>query len=119
MPWKRKPIRAYTTYSKDFTAVMKPSERGIEGVERIFSEDIFACNVTEIEECVEGLDDITGYITFECGEKDLAGLSIWVGTIKVVRTFINAFESLPVHCLKFRPCLNLRRPGKRGASAML
>jgi hypothetical protein len=34
-------------------------------------------------------------------------------------TFIRAFESSPVHCLKFRPCLKRRKPGNDGAQAML
>jgi len=34
-------------------------------------------------------------------------------------TFINAFESSPVHCLKLRPSGNLRRPGKAGTDAIL
>jgi len=34
-------------------------------------------------------------------------------------TFINAFESSPVHCSKFRPSLNLRSPGKLGTAAIL
>ena len=32
---------------------------------------------------------------------------------------MRAFESSPVHCVKFRPCLNLRSPGKGGANAIL
>ena len=36
-----------------------------------------------------------------------------------MRTFIRAFESSPVHCLKPRPCLNRRSPGKSGARANL
>jgi hypothetical protein len=33
-------------------------------------------------------------------------------------TFIKAFESLPVHCLKPRPSGKRRRQGKDGAAAM-
>ena len=40
-------------------------------------------------------------------------------TVQVFLTFINALESLPVHCWKFRPCLNRRRPGNGGASEIL
>ena len=36
-----------------------------------------------------------------------------------MRTFINAFESSPVHCLKPRPSGNLRRPANGGAAAIL
>jgi len=36
-----------------------------------------------------------------------------------LRTFINALELSPVHWLKFLPCLNWRKPGKGGASAIL
>ncbi len=35
------------------------------------------------------------------------------------QTFINAFESLPVHCLKPRPSGNRRKPTKGGAMAIL
>jgi hypothetical protein len=35
------------------------------------------------------------------------------------QTFINAFELSPVHCLKFRPSGNRRRPTKGGAIAIL
>jgi hypothetical protein len=31
--------------------------------------------------------------------------------IRVLYTFMRAFESFPVHCLKFRPCGKRRRPG--------
>ncbi len=34
-------------------------------------------------------------------------------------TFMSAFESSPVHCLKFRPSGKRRSPAKDGASAML
>jgi hypothetical protein len=34
-------------------------------------------------------------------------------------TFIKALESSPVHCLKPRPCGNLRRPANGGATAIL
>lgn len=34
-------------------------------------------------------------------------------------TFINAFESSPVHCLKFLPSGKRRSPGKLGTTAIL
>lgn len=34
-------------------------------------------------------------------------------------TFIRAFESLPVHCLKLRPVLKRRNPGYGGHNAIL
>lgn len=34
-------------------------------------------------------------------------------------TFIRAFESLPVHCLKSLPCGKRHKPGKEGTLAML
>lgn len=36
-----------------------------------------------------------------------------------LHTFINAFESSPVHCLNLRPSGNRRSPGKGGTMAML
>ena len=38
---------------------------------------------------------------------------------EVTKTFMNAFESFPVHCWKFRPCLNLQSPGNKGTRAIL
>jgi hypothetical protein len=38
---------------------------------------------------------------------------------KQKRTFIKAFESSPVHCLKPQPSGNRRRPGNKGTAAML
>ena len=35
------------------------------------------------------------------------------------QTFINTFESSPVHCLNLRPCLKRRSCGKAGVAAIL
>jgi hypothetical protein len=39
--------------------------------------------------------------------------------LKTLVTFIRALESSPVHCLKFLPSGNLRRPANGGVIAML
>jgi hypothetical protein len=101
--------------------VVEPIERSFQLVERVFCKDVLTGDITEVEKCVERLDDIGGYETFESIHEDLVKLNKWMMASgqREGNTFIKAFESLPVHCLKFRPCLNLRRPGKRGANAIL
>lgn len=59
---------------KDFTVVVESFKGSIEGVERIFSEDILMCDVTEVEECIEGFDDVHVYMAFKCIHKDLERL---------------------------------------------
>ena len=44
---------------------VKSSEGVVEGVEGVFSYNVLACNVTKIEESVEGLDDVSGHITLQ------------------------------------------------------
>ena len=61
----------HTTCLKDFMVVMESFEGDIKGIEGIFSENILACNVAEIEECFECLGDIHRDIAFECVQKDL------------------------------------------------
>lgn len=39
--------------------------------------------------------------------------------VQLEQTFINAFESSPVHCLKRRPSGNRRKPTNGGAMAIL
>jgi hypothetical protein len=53
--------------------------------------------------------------------KPIIGALMAVAALRlaIVHTFIRAFESSPVHWVKFRPCLNRRRPGNGGASAIL
>lgn len=55
--------------------MVESSECDVKGVEGIFSENILACNVAEVEECIKSLDDVRMYIAFECVDEDLAGLS--------------------------------------------
>ena len=73
---KREPIRTYTTHTKDFPVVVESSKGGIEGIERILRKDVSTCDVAEVEECVDRLDNIHMYITFKGVHEDLAGLSM-------------------------------------------
>ena len=81
------------------------------------------CDVVELKECGECFDNSRGDEGLNRVHINLHNL----GRVNRVRdsrelnlhTFIRALESLPVHWLKFRPCLNLRSPGKGGASAIL
>jgi len=49
---ERKSIWTNATDAEDFTVVVESSEGGIKGVERIFSKDVLACDITEVEECI-------------------------------------------------------------------
>ena len=60
---ERETIWTYATCLKDFAVEMKSSEGGVEGIKGVFGYNVLACDVTKIEESVEGLDDISGYIT--------------------------------------------------------
>ena len=64
-----------TTCPKNFTVMVKSSKRSVEGIEATFSDNILMCDITEIEEHVEGLDDIPGHIALECVHEDLVKLS--------------------------------------------
>ena len=59
----QKTIWTYTARPKNFVVEVKSSEGVVEGVEGVFSYNVLVCNVTKIEESVEGLDDISGHIT--------------------------------------------------------
>ena len=60
---ERETIWTYAARPKNFAVEVKPSEGVVEGVEGVFSYNVLACNVTKVKESVEGLDDISGYIT--------------------------------------------------------
>ena len=60
---QRKTVWMYTAHPKNFAVEVKSSEGVVKGVEGVFGYNILACNVTKIEESVEGLDDISGHIT--------------------------------------------------------
>ena len=51
--------------------------------------------------------------------KPVSLLDISLDSYKRLRTFMRAFESSPVHCLKFLPSGKRLSPAKEGASAML
>lgn len=72
---KRESIWAHTTHAKDFMVVMEPSECGIEGIKRIFCENVLACNITTVKECVQRLDDVHMHITLKHIHEDLIELS--------------------------------------------
>ena len=99
--------------------VVEAFKFGVKEIERTFGENILVSKVTEVEKVIESLSETRGHKAFKRIEKYLQGLSTWSNGSEMIHTFISALESLLVHCLKFCPCLNLRRPGKRGASAML
>lgn len=78
--------------------------------------------VAEVHESTDRLDHLVGKVTNERWYDDLHvelrdKESDTAEQNKL--TFMSAFESLPVHCLKFRPCGNRRRPGKGGTAAIL
>ena len=59
-------------------------------------------------------------MSLDCGKEDLYAFHERYHTqVKGPSTFINAFESSPVHCLNLRPCLNRRKPANGGANAIL
>ena len=54
---EREPFGPHTTLLKDFAIMVESVEGRVESVERLFSQNVFAGDVAEVEECVEGLDD--------------------------------------------------------------
>jgi len=54
--------------------VMKSSEGGIEGIERIFRENTLVRDITEVEERAQRLDDLHMSTTFKRVHKDLGGI---------------------------------------------
>ena len=76
---EREPVRSHATLPKDFAIMMEPVESGVESVERIFSQNVLAGSIAEVEECIKSLDDIGVYEAFKCSNKYLAGVSIHGG----------------------------------------
>ena len=72
---EREPFGPHTTLLKDFAIMVESVEGRVESVERLFSQNIFAGDVAEVEERVEGRDDIGMYEAFKCSNKYLAGQS--------------------------------------------
>ena len=69
---KRETVGSNTTVSKNFLVVVEPLECGIEGIERVFSEDVEAGEIAEVEKSIEGFRDIGGDITLKRTCKDLS-----------------------------------------------
>ena len=99
--------------------MVEPAECIVEGVERAGGEHVLMRNVTKVQECCESLSDIDRDKSLQRRDEDLFKLRTRVESSFGELAFINALESFPVHCWKFRPCLNLRRPGNRGTRAIL
>ena len=51
--------------------VVEPFKCSVKSVEGVFSENILASKIAEVEECVEGLDYIGGNVTFKRIHEDL------------------------------------------------
>ena len=81
LPGKGESIWADTTCPEDFTVVVEPLQCVVERIEGVFCENVLACDITEIEECIEGLDDIRRYVTFECMDENLATVNIRGSTV--------------------------------------
>lgn len=82
-----------------------------------------ASNITCIEKYRDTLNNCWGKVPSNCRQVDLRhGVSIFsksLETLQVEHTFINAFESSPVHWVKSRPSGNRRRPGNGGTADIL
>ena len=102
-----KSSRAHTAFLKDLAMMVESLESVVKGVQCVLCEDVFLCDITKIQECCDSLDDPDGGETFKCGYENRFGLSTQTRSHFEALTFMKAFESLPVHCWKFRPCLNL------------
>jgi len=72
---EREPFGPHATLPKDFAIMVESVEGGVESVERLFSQNTLAGDVAEVEERVEGLDDIGMYEAFKRGNEYLAGRS--------------------------------------------
>ena len=68
---KQETIRSDTTVLKNFTVVVEPLECSIKSIEGVFSEDVEASKIAEVEESIQGFGDIRGDITLKCACKDL------------------------------------------------
>ena len=62
--------------------MVEPFESIVEGVQRVLSEHVLPHDVTEIQECIESLDDVDRDITLERGDKDLFNESETAGTLE-------------------------------------
>jgi len=98
---------------------VKMREHFIEIIQVLCREHILPYCIAKLEECTECTNDFLRKMAFNCWQVYLKMLEREPPVAKEARTFINAFESLPVHCLKCRPCGKRRRPGKGGTIAIL
>jgi len=112
LPWKREPIWADTTFPKDLTVVMEPFKRSVEGIKRIFGENILACDVTEVKECIKGLNDVRGDVTFKCMDEDLIGISMQSVAVKVIPYLHQHLGVITRPLLEIPPLLKPSEPRK-------
>ena len=75
LTWKREAVWTYVGDPEDLPVVVEPLERIVERVEGVLSECTLACDVTKVEECIEGLRNVGRYIAFECSDEDLVDLA--------------------------------------------
>jgi hypothetical protein len=119
LAWETESIRADTTLLKDLALRMVTDERSVDGKEGIFPDDFAAYKVAEIEEGAERTQHLRGNMALNGWEVNLERCEIGKGLLEYLRTFMRAFESSPVHCLKPGPSGKRRSPGNGGTAAML
>jgi hypothetical protein len=93
---------------------MEIVQSSVELLEQVIGNDVAARDVTKFKKRGDRLDNIRGDKSLDSVHVDLLNDTL-AGARQQCKfvscTFIRAFESSPVHWLKFQPCLNLRSPG--------
>jgi hypothetical protein len=105
LPRKPKSIRTNTGSAKKFPMAFEIGKSLFEKEDGFMGVEILSCNVAEVEKAAKAEDDWGRDMAFDCRKIDLLErTSVWcTGPGERCRTFINALESSPVHCWKWRP----------------
>jgi hypothetical protein len=92
----------------------------LEFIESIRCDGIATCNLAKSKECGEAFGNLRGYITTNGSKVDLnEAISIYDQSWNTKLTFMSAFESFSVHCVKLHPSGKCCNPGNAGMADML
>ena len=76
LTWEGEAVWTYVRDPEDLPIVVEPLECRVECIEGVLSKCVLARDVAEVEECMEGLCYVSGYIAFERSDEDLVEL-VW------------------------------------------
>src|ERR1700744_2987168 len=112
-------VVAYTRFLENLTLLMEACNGSVDLIERVFIELRSPDKVAKFHERCNRPNHLRRGMTHDCWEIHLRNQNSCLRQKGEKQTFIKALESSPVHCLKPRPSGKRRRPGNKGAAAIL